>query len=257
MLLAADFVGRQELVRYLASKLLRSPMEPFYITGQKRVGKTSLSLAAAEFAKEKAPAGELDYCYILWGRIMHEDPRVSLRELGETIDAFVASGLPKSINRPRASYDGSLAPLLKLADLALSIVPNRKFVIIIDEFDDIHQELFLQGNLAETFFSNLRAVATTKNISLILVGGENMPFVMNRQAQKLNRFSRVNLDYFSRDNEWEDYQLLVRRPTAGVINWHEDAIAELFNITNGNPYFTKLVCSRALIPFPGQSDLRI
>ena len=46
-----EFVGRTDKIRFLAAKLLRHPMEPFYLTGQKRVGKTSLALAAAQFAK--------------------------------------------------------------------------------------------------------------------------------------------------------------------------------------------------------------
>ena len=57
----------------------------------------------------------------------------------------------------------------------------------------------MQGNLAETFFANLRALSRCKNISIVLVGGENMPFIMERQGQKLNNFSRTNLSYFSRD----------------------------------------------------------
>jgi hypothetical protein len=47
------FIGRAEIVRSLASRLLRTPMEPFYITGQKRVGKTSLALATVEFARKQ------------------------------------------------------------------------------------------------------------------------------------------------------------------------------------------------------------
>ena len=70
-----------------------------------------------------------------------------------------------------------------------------------------------------------------------------MPFVMDRQGQKLNKFSRVPLDYFSRDSEWEDFKLLVQKPTDDVLEWHEDAIAEVFNVTNGNPFFAKIVCA--------------
>ncbi|TIL91335.1 MAG: hypothetical protein E5Y73_17625 [Mesorhizobium sp.] len=45
------FVGRQEQVRTLVARMLRRPMEPSYITGQKRVGKTSLATAAADQAR--------------------------------------------------------------------------------------------------------------------------------------------------------------------------------------------------------------
>lgn len=238
-----QFVGRMDKVHLLAAKLLRSPMESFYITGQKRVGKTSLALAAAQFAEVNSPANTLVSHYILWGAVAHADPSVALRQLGESIETFIADSLPPGLSVDKGDYHGSLAGLIKHSDAALQAVPDRKFVIILDEFDEIHQELFLQGNLAETFFGNLRALSRCKNICIVLVGGENMPFIMDRQGQKLNNFSRVNLSYFLRESEWSDFQLLVRTPAQGILDWHNDAVSEVFNITNGNPYFAKIVCA--------------
>ncbi len=71
-----------------------------------------------------------------------------------------------------------------------------------------------------------------------------MPFVMDRQGQKLNKFSRVNLTYFERASEWDDFVRLIREPSAGFLEWHEDAIAEIYDLTNGNPYFSKIICSK-------------
>lgn len=120
--------------------------------------------------------------------------------------------------------------------------PERRFVIVLDEFDDISQEFYLQGSLAETFFANIRAITATPNICLLLVGSENMPYIMDRQGQKLNRFSRVNLSYFSRTEEWPDFQELIRLPSEGVLDWHVDAVSEVFNLSSGNPYFAKIIC---------------
>jgi hypothetical protein len=240
----SDFVGREEKVKEFASKLLRNPMEPFYITGQKRVGKTSLALAAADFARDHSDRNYLAYKYILWPDMRRNSPADSVRDLGETIEAFMLEYVPVAVRPSRASYEGSLSGLMKLSDIALQHVPERRFVIIIDEFDDIPQELFLAGNLAETFFSNLRALTARRNICLVLVGGENMPFIMARQGEKLNKLSKHDLNYYARDTEWEDYKLLIRKPTDAVINWHDDAINEIYNFTNGNPFFTKLLCAR-------------
>src|SRR5262249_21731532 len=147
------------------------------------------------------------------------------------------------VRRAEIKLESSLAPILPIAVMAAEIVPKKKFVIIIDEFDEIHSELYLQGALAETFFANLRALAALENICLVLVGGENMPFIMERQGQRLNKFVRFGLDYFSRSEEWDDFKIMVRNPVATYINWHEDAIAHVFNVTNGNPYFAKVVCA--------------
>ena len=241
------FIGRAEIVRGLASRLLRTPMEPFYITGQKRVGKTSLALAAVEFAGKQQTTFSINKIYILWGQIAHADAGATLTEFGDRVQDLILGCLPGGVNAPRYSFDGSLAALVKLAEFMAGILPNDRFIIMIDEFDEIHQELYLQGSLAETFFANLRALTTTKNIGVVLVGGENMPFIMERQGEKLNKFVRQNVSYFSRATEWTDFLRLVRHPTDGTITWSEDAISAIFNETSGNPYFTNLLCSRVVL----------
>ena len=250
------FVGRKEQVQTLVARSLRRPMEPSYITGQKRVGKTSLATAAADQARSRDPKGKLSWCCILWGQIAHEDPRVSLRQLGGQIEEFIIGELPGA-QLPRGSYDGSLSPLIKLSAAAKVVDPERRFIVIIDEFDEMPQDLYLQGNLADTVFGNIRALTTTSNVCLLLVGGENMPFVMDRQGQKLNKFSRVNLTYFERATEWEDYERLVKEPSSGFLEWHPDAIAEVYDLTNGNPYFSKIICSKVFARALRERDIDI
>lgn len=251
------FVGRQEQIQTLTARMLRMPMEPSYITGQKRVGKTSLATAAVEFAQAHDPRDKLSWCYILWGQIAHEDPRVSLKQLGEQIEDFIVGELPGNASLPRGAYEGSLSSLIKLCASAEVSDPNRRFVVIIDEFDEMPQDLYLQGNLADTVFGNIRALNATSNFCLLLVGGENMPFVMDRQGQKLNKFSRVNLTYFDRAKEWDDYVRLVREPSAGFLEWHLDAVNEIYDLTNGNPYFSKIICSKVFARALRERDVDI
>jgi len=238
-----SFIGRADLVRTSATKLLRAIMEPFYITGQKRVGKTSLAAAVATFAEDHDPSSSMSSHYILWGDVAHASPAASMNSLGQNIERFIFESLGADVRLEPGNYQGSLSHLVTVSELAARVSPEKRFLMIVDEFDEIPQELFLQGNLAETFFANLRSISRRNNICLILVGGENMPFIMDRQGQKLNNFSRINLSYFSREKEWPDFQEMVRKPTAGIMNWHEDAIAEVYNASNGNPYFAKIVCA--------------
>ena len=237
----SDFVGRSEKVIALANNILRTPMDPFFVTGQKRVGKTSLALAATEFARGQS--SDVTYAYVLWGGIAYENPRDSVTALGrEIVELIERTGVGRS-SSGGINFDGSLAPALPVVRRACELNPSKKYVLIIDEFDEIHPELYLQGNLAETFFANLRALAASDNLCLCLIGGENMPFIMERQGQKLNKFVRFGLDYFSRTEEWEDFKLLVRKPTDGQITWYDGAINAIFNATNGNPYFAKSLCA--------------
>ena len=77
-------------------------------------------------------------------------------------------------------------------------------IFILDEFDEIHPEMYRFGALAETFFSNLRTLSAKKNVAFLLVGGEKMPFVMSAQGDQLNKFISEGLDFFVRGEEWED-----------------------------------------------------
>lgn len=251
------FIGRENLVRSLSSRIMRSSMESFYITGQKRVGKTSLIKAATKFAEQNDPKYIVNTHYILWGDVAHSSPATSLKNLGESIEGFIENLIQNPVVNSKGDYSGSLIPLIKISDLALKLQPNNKFVIIIDEFDEIHQELFLQGNIADTFFANLRSLSRRINMCIVLVGGENMPYVMARQGQKLNNFARTNLSYFSRSDEWFDFQQMISKPTDGDLVWHENAISEIYNISNGNPYFANIVCKGAFLKSVDDRDTDI
>lgn len=106
-----EFVGRREKVASLASKILRTPMEPFYVTGQKRVGKTSLALAAADFAQLQSQ--EINYTYVLRGDHAYENPRDFVNALGNQIAQFVRESLPNRTDIPTVKLEGSLAPLFR------------------------------------------------------------------------------------------------------------------------------------------------
>ena len=236
------FVGREDKVKQLAGKILRTPMEPFYITGQRRVGKTSLAMAAANFAKKTAQDFNVIAHYVLWGGIADVSPKGTLKRLGDSIDEFISAELPPLLASGKRNYVGSLGDLLSLARFAEKVEPKKRFLIILDEIDEMPPELYLSGDMAATFFGNLRALSRAKNVGIVLVGGENMPYIMDRQGQRLNNFSRINLSSFDRGIEWNDFCLLVRNPTKTILNWHEEAVSEVYDMTEGNPYFAKLVC---------------
>lgn len=252
-----DFVGREERVGFVSSKMLRETMEPFYITGQKRVGKTSLVKAATSNAARISSDKKIEWTYILWGAVAHESPNASLNALGQRIETMLHDQLGFPLGTPNSDFSDSLSGLVSLAERALKLQPEKRFVVIIDEFDEIHPELYLQGNLADTFFANLRALSRCKNICVALVGGENMPFVMDRQGQKLNNFSRINLSSYSRLTEWEDFRLLVEEPTKNILTWHDEAVSEVYNASSGNPYFAKVVCAQVARNAVAERDVDI
>lgn len=252
-----EFVGRSKKVLALANRLLKERMQSSYITGQKRVGKTSLAFAVQDhlrevgggsgMAGETASRAQIEAVYLEYGDYARSDAVSTVEALGASIAGRLIRYLPPADRPTELNFRGSLAPLNQIAELLFESCPQRRFVIILDEFDEIHPEMYRFGALAEAFFSNLRTLSAKRNIALVLVGGENMPFIIGAQGDQLNKFVREPLDYFSRSNEWDDFVELARQsrqPDTMPLNWYDSAINELFNFTNGHPYYTKLVCAR-------------
>jgi hypothetical protein len=238
------FVGRVAKLKSIGNRLLKKPMSSTYITGQKRIGKTSLAHAAIDHARVSSGVDEVHHLYLEYGEYCSSSPEMTVKALGDEIFTFLQGFLATGIQLQRPDFLGSLSQLNNISKILATNAPHKRFVIVLDEFDEIHPEMYRLGALAETFFANLRTLASRSNLAFILVGGEKMPFIIGAQGDQLNKFVREPLDYFSRSTEWEEYCKLVTRPVVDLINWDEAAINELFTVTNGHPYYTNLLCSK-------------
>ncbi|EAP0001014.1 ATP-binding protein [Salmonella enterica] len=248
------FVGRDAKVKAIVNKLLKRPMTSTYVTGQKRIGKTSLAKAVINYLEEECK--DFHCLYLEYGEYCSATPQKTLKSLGENIYNFMLGFIPGN-HQQDPDFSESLADLNLTAKTLESKCPDKKFIIVLDEFDEIHPELYRSGPLAETFFANLRTLAARKNMAFLLVGGEKMPFIIGAQGDQLNKFSRETLDYFSRSSEWAEYIELIRKPVEGYLNWDDAAINKIFNITHGHPYYTKLLCSKIVSIAISERDTEI
>jgi hypothetical protein len=239
-----EFVGRREKVLTLGNRFLKERMQSSYITGQKRVGKTSLAYAVKDFVRKSIKNRQIEVIYLEYGDYARKDADGTVEALGKAIAQRLLAELAPELRPPDLDFRGSLAPLNQVSQILSEAVRNKVYLIILDEFDEIHPEMYRYGPLAEAFFSNLRTLSAKRNMAFMLVGGENMPFIIGAQGDQLNKFVREPLDYFSRSAEWENFVQLVRQKSVEPLNWHDPALTELFNYTNGHPYYTKLVCAR-------------
>lgn len=238
-----DFFGRKDTVRRVLRRLAPGAMQSSYITGQKRVGKSSLARAIESEILSGPKFASYRVIYLECGEFRHASGEETLQDLGNRLEEFLMAHLPRTTDWKAADYSSSLAPVSRLLDQLLQSQPDARFVLIIDEFDEINESLYRYGELANTFFLNLRTLSSKRNIAFVLVGAERMPYVMAAQGEKLNRFEHESLNSFDRDTEWSDYIDLVRLPVQGIVEEHESALFALFRFTNGHPYFTKLLCA--------------
>ena len=240
-----DFYGRRDALNRIIRRLTSNAMQSCYMTGQKRVGKSSLA-RAVQSSLEKSP-GPTRYhvLYLECGEFMHSTGEQTLAALGQQLKDYFTHYLDRNTNWDPQDYSSSLSPLNQLLETLRRENGFDRFVVILDEFDEINESLYSHGELASTFFLNLRTLSSKQNLAFVLVGAEKMPYLMSSQGEKLNKFDRESLDSFDQETEWSDFISLVRDPVIGSLVFHDRALRKLYELTDGHPYFTKVLCARA------------
>lgn len=233
-----QLVGRNELLKQLSAKLILDQLESSIIYGQKRVGKSSIAITVQNKIRTFENYTAI---YLLVGRLDISTPEKCLKSLGEFIFDEISYEF-QDLKLPELQFEDSITPLDRLFRILKRLKPDHKFVIIIDEFDEIPSELYRITSIGDNFFNNIRSLSSENNIGFILVGGENMK-IIKQSTDKLNKFESLSVDYFDSERFWNDFQDLVRRPVSGTIEFTDDAIIALYEATEGNPFFAKLICS--------------
>ena len=238
---AEDLVGRTKLREQLNARLSANRIESSIIHGQKRVGKTSIAeVIRAKFAQ----CTNYSVIFIPINGLDTRESKSFVVALGNRIVRLVSRTsklIAAGIEPP--SFEGSLAPLVEYFEDAKDILSeDHKFIIILDEFDEIPPDMVQVGNsVGQTFFNNIRAISSTGYVGFVLVGGENMQ-IIRESTDQLNKMTSFRVDYFDKGTYWDDFQELVRRPVKGIIEFNYEAINALYEITEGHPFYTKAIC---------------
>jgi len=237
-----DLVGRKDLLNRLIGTSMAPSVGSSIIQGQKRVGKTSIAKALLSHLIRH------DYIvvYIEAGDYVEPSGRSTITRLGNRLCREIKHQEPKVAHVTSPSFEEALSPLVEFLDEVAEIIPDKRIVFILDEFDQLPLELYTKGPLGNAFFLTLRSITSRSNIGFVLVGGERMAHIMDCQGDQLNKWSVISVDYFSRESDWTDFTELVKRPTAGNLEFTSEALSSLYDVTAGNPYFTKLICRSVL-----------
>jgi hypothetical protein len=231
-----QLVGRGDVIESLLNRLRAERIESSIICGQRRVGKTSI---ARILQRKLQQIDGYVTVFIEIGALNTLTPDKFVHSLGDAILREI-TGLDSVMARSIV-FDGSLAPLTPYMKILHKSKPDTKFVMIFDEFDEVPSELYRYTPIANTFFQNIRSLSSEGYIGFVLVGGENM-LLIQQSTDKLNKFDTVRVDYFDKGKYWNDFQDLVRRPTSGCLEYADDAVQSLYDLTEGNPFYTKLIC---------------
>lgn len=230
--------GRKDLLREL--RLGISGQVSFMITGQKRVGKTSLIKVFLSELHERLddmlaiymPIGEFSasagddlghFGQEIIKRIAEEYENISSETMNITIP---------SIEEFRDSFNESFTRCIRQITRRHSL----KLVIALDDFDELPTALFT-GSLGKMIFLALRAVIND-GTAFFFIGSERLPAIIKEQAERLNQVRTLKVDYLDRNALIE----LVREPVDKLLEFDDAALTTIEVWSARNPYFATLIC---------------
>lgn len=235
-----ELIGREKIIKDLLRQSRAKSAGSSYIYGQKRVGKTSIAKAL----KSRLEEDNFLVIYLEGGEYSSPDPKDTVNNLGMKICERIQTLAPVFAKIPIPKFsEGALSPLADFLDSIREIAPTHKILFVLDEFDELPIDLYKRGPFGDSFFLTMRSISGKPPFGFILVGGEKMEFIMSCQGHALNKFRSMRVDYFDRENYWSDFQELVKRPVKAWFDVTDKAIAALYELTAGNPFYTKWICS--------------
>jgi hypothetical protein len=238
-----ELIGRDDMLAYLFSLVNSSNVGSCFLYGQKRVGKTSIVKTLRNKILSQNDSNYIPI-YLERGDFAHPEPDKTIEQLGRRICQIISDRDKRFKSVPIPIFDRSLSPLTQYLDSLVSIVPSLKVLFIFDEFDELPLDLYKRGAVGDAFFGTLRTITGKPNYGIIVVGGENMDYILNFQGASLNKFVSQTVDYFDKSPHWRDFCNLVRQPISKWMEITDKGINLLYEYTAGNPFFTKLICAR-------------
>lgn len=234
-----ELIGRKDLLENISSKLKLRKAESSIIYGQKRVGKTSLARTIQNRFKNKKNNISI---FIETGSLDKSTSDNFIKSLGEKIIKKISIEVQLS-HLEVINFSGSLHPLVSFIEDIVALNKKLRIIIVLDEFDEIPSKLYPYTEAGDSFFHSIRSLSGESGdgrVALILVGSENMNIIM-QSTDKLNKFDAWNVGYFDKSESWDDFRELVTAPVKDVMEYSDDAIVALYEMTEGNPFYTKFI----------------
>ena len=224
--------------------------QSFCITGQKRVGKTSV---ARVLLREFEDTGGHVAVYLTFGDLVASSWPELVHSLYEAIcdeldDVRGGSGLQlppvEEFVAKQARHSRTF-----LRDLGRALSGTR-VLCIIDDFDEIDENLY-KGAEGKELFLRLRTLIDRGDFSFVMVGSEKLPDVLRHQGERLNQVQQHSLNYF---REKASLQRLVAEPARPYLEYSDEAIDEIWAHSAGNPYYATQICVKVYGDMVGRRD---
>jgi hypothetical protein len=241
-----QLAGRESLLQQLEAIATGPEAGSTRISGQKRVGKSSL-VRSLQSKLMRRPAEPLLVAYVDVNRLGVEDdrPKEAVSTTMRAISREIRRTSPRLEALEIPDYSESLHGFAEFLDDVRRLEPGKSLLVIVDEFDELPNEAFERGGPGDPMFRAFKSLSSEGECGFFLVGGEKLELALSRQGDRLNAFQEIQVDYLGEDHS-DDFRDLVTRPVAGYLEFAGDAVDELQRRTGGHPFFTLQVCRQIL-----------
>lgn len=222
-----------------------------FVWGAKRVGKTSVMQVLADELRHNAAFVPV---YLRVGEIAGYQEGKIAHTIAQRLTARLSAAVPVP---SESDFGASLAPLVPFAEQLVERFPDKKFIVIVDEFDDL-DTAFYTGQRGKLFVTALRSLSEV-GLTFFFVGSERMSAIHGKHAMVLNKWDNLFLDVIT---SREDCKALVLNPVERAIEYQPECVDDIVDYCGGNPFYMHLLCSEVFNlcaveerTFIGESDL--
>ncbi len=235
---AKMFFGRDDIFDWIERSLAGQFVDHLLVVhGQRRVGKTSVLKQLAY----RLPPRYIPVFFDLQGRTHTTLDRFLwwlAREIVRVLKQDRGIVLPAP-EREAFAADPEFLETHFLPQLE-SLLADHTLLLTIDEFDTL-EEPDVRATLARPLIDYLRRLMGRPQLTFIFSIGSAGRKLENMQAAYTEFFKAALYKKIS-FLEREQTHRLITRPVEGVLEYAPAAIARIYQITSGHPYFTQLVC---------------
>ncbi|MFY7800117.1 MAG: ABC transporter substrate-binding protein [Dolichospermum sp.] len=229
--------GRESIFQLVQENLQQS-QQLLLLYGQRRIGKSSIILSIpqqlAEVNEFVFVTFDLSfYSQQPWSSILAALAQaiVDNLELETSISPPTTTELELEIN----IFERQFLPQV------YQQLENRNLVLLLDEFDALISQ-DLESSAIETFikkiFRSLSEITKRNNKLFIVVSiGEHLASTLNI-LKIFEDVPKIEIGLLDKDSTKE----LITKPAQGVLEYEEEAIKAIFNLSAGHPYCTQIIC---------------
>ena len=204
-----------------------------FISGQKRVGKTSVLNVV-----QRLLADDVVVAFLRRGAIQDQDQGSIAHRIARELSAGLNMGSPGIASVPDLAYFGAFLGdgLVEYVGQLKAYRPDARYLVVFDEFEEINDALFVGDNVSR-FTAGLRSLSEL-GLTFFLAGSERIRSIKDLSSD-FNNWGSHNL---GRIESFSDLRALIEEPVSAAIEFSRAAVDRIVEYCQGNPYYTVLLC---------------